>query len=184
MSNTKIVIGPARASFPALFVPQAMEEGQDKKYGITLLIDKSDTKQIKEIQKAIAAAHEAAKDSLPKNWQNPLKDGDEEKPDIEGYKGMMYISARSSMPPDVLNAARKPIVDPNDVYAGCYVFASVNFYAYTKGKKGVAAGLNGVMFAKHGQPFSSRGNVADDFKDISIEDVDMEVTGDDDDMYN
>ena len=66
------------------------------------------------------------------------------------------------------------------MYSGCYVYASVNFYAYnTSGNKGIAAGLNNVLKVADGEPLGGRISAEADFYDMDI----PEDAPADDDMF-
>ena len=65
--NTKVITGKARMSYVHVFEPYAMEEGQEKKYMVSILIPKDDTKTIAKIKSAVEAAKEEGKSRLSKN---------------------------------------------------------------------------------------------------------------------
>lgn len=145
----RIVTGKARLSYPALFKARAFA-GQEPKYSAVLLIPKSDTKTCNAIMQAIEQTKQDAKDKwkgrIPANLKSPLRDGDTERPDSPEYKGMYFINASSKNPVKVYDRDGSDIIDPNDVYAGCYVRADINFYGFSvSGNNGIAAGLNSVM---------------------------------------
>lgn len=170
--GTKVVTGEVLLSFPALFEPKAMGNSSDKKYSAALLIPKSDTKTIKLINEAVQEAKEKGKiekfgGKLPANLKLPLRDGDEEKPDDPIYAGHYFLNASSKTPPSVVNDQRLPIMEASEVYPGCYVRASVNFYAFnTNGNKGIAAGLNNIQKLRDGEQIGGKSRVEDDFEII------------------
>jgi hypothetical protein len=178
--DTKVVTGKVRFSYANVWEATAMEEGQQKKYSVALLIPKSDKKTVAAIQKAIAAATEQGKNTKfggtipPKaKFTNPLRDGDEERPDDEVYAGHYFVNAKATTRPGVVDAAAKPILNQDEFYSGCYGRASVTFYPYnTNGNKGVAAGLNHVMKTEDGEPLGGRSTAESDFADV-IEDDDL-----------
>ncbi len=47
--STKVVIGPVRLSYAHIWEPTAIEEGQDKKYSASIIIDKGDTEIIRKL---------------------------------------------------------------------------------------------------------------------------------------
>ncbi|MDF0152937.1 DUF2815 family protein, partial [Staphylococcus pseudintermedius] len=59
--GTKVITGKVRASYAHIFEPHSMQEGQDAKYSVSLIIPKSDTNTIEAIEKAIEEAKEAGK---------------------------------------------------------------------------------------------------------------------------
>ena len=46
MSTTKVVTGKVRFSYANVFNPTAMNEGETPKYGVSILIDKSDKNKL------------------------------------------------------------------------------------------------------------------------------------------
>ncbi len=172
-----ITIGPVRLSYACLFEPEAMKEGDPKKYSTSAIIPKSDKKTIAQINAAIEAAKAAGKDTKfggkTKNIKLPLRDGDEEREEDDAYKGCMFLNANSNQRPGIVNAARKPIVDQSEVYSGCYGFLNLTFYPYNfNGTLGVAVGLNHFMKTKDGEPLSGGISVEDAFEGIDATDAD------------
>ncbi|HCU9050559.1 TPA: DUF2815 family protein, partial [Staphylococcus aureus] len=47
LNKTKVITGKVRASYAHIFEPHSMQEGQEAKYSISLIIPKSDTSTIK-----------------------------------------------------------------------------------------------------------------------------------------
>jgi len=170
MSTTKVVTGPGiRFSYAHVFEPKAISEGADKKYSVSLLIPKEDKETINKIKKAIAAALEEGKVKLggkiPKVYKNPLRDGDEERPDDDNYVGHYFVNANSNTKPGLVDKDVNEIIDQSEFYSGCFGRASVNFYAFnTNGNKGIACGLNNLQKLKDGDNLGGGGaSAAEDF---------------------
>lgn len=181
---TKVVTGEVRFSYLHVFEPHAIEEGQDKKYSVSLLIPKSDKKTLNAIKKAIEAAKVAGKakwgGKIPANLKMPLRDGDVDRPDQEEYAGHYFVNANSTNKPGIVDANVQPIIDSTELYSGCYGRASVNFYAYNvSGNKGIACGLNNIQKLRDGETLGGRSHAEDDF-----EPVDVDEDGDMDDFLN
>lgn len=167
MSTTKVITGKVRFSYAHVFEPSAIEEGQEKKYSVSIIIPKEDTKTLNKIKEAIKAAAEEGKakfgGTVPKNYKNPLRDGDEEREDDENYAGCMFINANSTRKPGLVDKDLNPIMDKDDFYSGCYGRASVNFYAFTvSGNKGVACGLNNLQKLEDGERLGGGASSAED----------------------
>jgi hypothetical protein len=168
---TKVVTGKVRLSYAHLFTPKAIEEGQEPKYSVCLLIPKSDTATVKKINAAIEAAKKAGEKILvnqngkmPTNLKMPLRDGDEERADAPEYAGHWFINANSAQKPGVVDQNVNPVLDQSEVYSGCYARASINFFAFNKaGNKGIGCGLNNVQKLADGEPLSGRTRAEDDF---------------------
>lgn len=177
--TTKVVTGKVRFSYLQVFQPAAMEEGQEKKYSVSLLIPKTDTVTIAKINAAIEAAREEAKakngGKLPARFELPLRDGDVERPEDDAYAGHFFISAKSKTKPGLVDKDMNEIIDPEELYSGCYGRASINFYPFDKaGNRGVACGLNNLQKLKDGEPLSGRTSAAVDFAD-GFEDEDDDL---------
>jgi len=178
---TKVVTGKVRLSYCHLFEPHAVEEGQDKKYSVSILIPKSDKDSLAKIQKAIDAVKKEATDKyggkLPKNFKMPLRDGDEDREGDEAYAGHYFINCSSKQKPQVVDKDLNPILDQSEVYSGCYGRVSINFYSFDKsGNKGIACGLNNVQKLKDGAPLGGGSTAEQDFAEA------IEMDEDDNDL--
>lgn len=167
MSTTKVITSKVRFSYAHVFEPHAIEEGQQKKYSVSIIIPKTDTKLIDKIKAAIKSALEEGKakfgGKIPTNYKNPLRDGDEERPDDENYENSYFINANSARKPGLVDENLDPIIDKDDFYSGCYGRASVNFYAFNvSGNKGVAVGLNNLQKLEDGIRLSGGGSSAEE----------------------
>lgn len=171
--TTKIVV-PCRFSYLHCFEPNAINGGEPK-YSVSAIVPKSDTATIKAIQ---AAIEQAKKDGagkwggkVPANLKLPLRDGDIERPDDEAYKNSYFFNANSRQAPQVVDNKVQPIIDPNEVYSGCYGRISVTFYGYnSNGNRGIAAGLGNIQKLKDGPSLGGRSNAADDFGTVADDD--------------
>jgi hypothetical protein len=166
--TTKYVTPEIVCSFPYLFEKSDYTE----KYGLSIPIHKDNEDEIKKIKAMIGNAAEnkwgkKARAEIGKKIASPLRDGDDEKPEDEVYANTVFFSANSSKRPGVVDKALQPIMEMDDIYPGCIIRASVNFYAYDfKGKKGVACGLQNVMKVKDGEQLGGKSKAEDDFADF------------------
>lgn len=174
----RVMIRGARLSFPALFRPEAFNAGDEPKFKATLLIPKGDP-QAKDIERAILAVlkdkHPTKAEQILKSIRsNPNKfcvaDGDTKS--YDGYEGMLAISAKSKSRPTVVDQLRNPLAEEDGKpYAGCYVNASLDFFAYDSSGVGVSASLRGVQFVRDGESFGGGGSAnADEFDEVTVED--------------
>lgn len=173
-TDTKVITGKVRFSYLHVFQPHAMNEGQEEKYSVSLLIPKSDKKTLDKIKKAIKAAAEQGKSKwdgkIPPNLKNPLRDGDTERPDQDEYAGHFFINANSKQKPGVVDAQLNEVIDSQEVYSGCYGRASINFYPYNvSGNRGIAAGLNNIQKLEDGDYLGGRSRAEDDFDAVEPE---------------
>ena len=172
-ATTKVVTGLVRLSYVQIFSKRSFTEGTDAKYSLCVLVPKKDTKTLKKIQAAMKAAAEEGistkfNGKKPSNLHMPLRDGDEERADeAPEYKGMYFFNCKSDRKPGIVDKDRNEILDPDEVYSGCWGRVSVNFYPYSvNGNKGVAVGLNNVQKLKDDQRLGgAAASAEDDFND-------------------
>ena len=181
-ATTKVVTGLVRLSYVQIFNKRSFTEDSDAKYSLCVLVPKKDTKTLKKIQAAVKAAAEEGistkfNGKKPSNLHMPLRDGDEERADeAPEYKGMYFFNCKSDRKPGIVDKDCNEILDPDEVYSGCWGRVSVNFYPYSvNGNKGVAVGLNNVQKLKDDQRLGgAAASAEDDFND------DFEFSEDDD----
>lgn len=160
----KVTTPVGRLSFPSLFTPTSFSEEQEKKFECTLLFPKDSTDLSKMKALCAEASKEKFADKVPKNLRIPFRDGDEK--DLDGYKGHWYVKFTSAKRPKLFDLALSEIIDPDEIYAGCYVRVSASVYAYSKaGNNGVGFGLLGVQKVKDGTAFGTVFKPEEDFFD-------------------
>lgn len=170
-SPTRVVTGKVRLSYVNVFAPKTFGDGQAAKYSVSVLIPKTDDVTLDKIRKAINAA---VKEGVQSKWNGkqpvglhlPLRDGDEERPDDPAYKGMYFFNAMSSRKPGVVDPELNAIIEPDELYSGCYGRVSVNFYPYNvPGNRGIAAGLNNIQKLADGKRLAGGSSAEEDFAD-------------------
>lgn len=174
--ETKMITGVVRFSYCHLFEPDSIN-GSDPKYSLSIIIDKDDKTTLDKVEKAIQAATELGKTSkfegkIPKNLDTPLRDGDIDREEDVAYADKYFINAKSKNKPGIIDKDRREIVDPMDVYSGCYGKVQINFYPYNvNGKKGIACALENVLKLREGEPLGvAREDAVDAFADDFEED--------------
>lgn len=171
--STKVVTGRVRFSYVNIFKSRAFQADQDAKFSICLLIPKEDKATLKKIK---AAIDEAIQEGISSKWNGkkpanvklPLRDGDEERADeAPEYEGMMFLNANSTQKPGIVDKDLNEILDPDEVYSGCWGRASINFYPFSvNGNKGIGVGLNNVQKLKDGEHLgAARASAESDFDD-------------------
>lgn len=182
MDKTTIVIGPGRFSYLNCFEAKSMGEGQEKKFSVSFIFSKKDKVLLKKMQAAIEAAKQLGAEKkwggkIPAKLKLPIRDGDIDREDDPNYAKSWFITASSTIQPGVVNAAKEPIMDHNEIYSGVYGNLNVTFYPFdTAGNRGIGVSLNHVMMTKKGDRLSGGISVEDAFADIEVED-DEEVAG-------
>lgn len=180
MQSTKVLLKNVRASYAHVFEPQAMTGSSEKpKYSVSIILPK-DNASVESVKAAIKAAYELGIQTTwhgkkPKNFQNPLHDGDEEKDDDEAYQNAYYLNAKSSTKPGVVkrvNGKNVTIDNEEEFYSGCWMYATVTFYPYSfAGKDGVGVGLDNILKIKDGDYLGGRSSAENDFADVDIKDT-------------
>lgn len=162
-----------RASFPNLFkrviydeADKRMVESEEKnaKYRFTVLVPKSEKKFKADLDTMLDAA---VREKFPKgrpaselfNW--PVIDGDKKNLEIENedgdaveaYKGHWIIQCSSKKKPRVFDDQTKPILDPEEIYPGCFARARISAWSYNVSKKvqGVVVELSMVQKTGEGE---------------------------------
>jgi hypothetical protein len=169
----KITSPLCRFGFAKVWRPEAMQDGQQKKYSVAMIFTpKTDLSKMK------AAAHKAATDKFGKEYRKvrgfkwPFVDGNEF-PDIEGYPGNIIVNARSKDKPGIIDRNKNVITEDeaDGFYSGCYGHATMSVFAFDQdGGKGVAFCLFNLIKVKDGKKFSGRKSAEEDFADLEIED--------------
>lgn len=162
------VTAPGRLSYAHLDTPHQPNPQAEPQYSAVLLIPKTDTVTVAAVQAAIQAAVQAAVErgifSQPIDPAHtkypPLRDGDAPnengEPRGEAYAGHWFISAKNKRQPIVVDAQRQPVINPDEVYSGCYVNMAIEFFGYSNsGNKGIAASLIGVQKTRDGERFGT-----------------------------
>lgn len=171
MSSKVITKTEVRLSYENLLTPRVQNEGDEPTYSTMILIPKSDEETVDAVKSAMKSALD---DGIARKWngkkpnglRNPLRDGDEERPDDPNAKGMWFLNAKGpkgGIEPAFLYAKNGRLVESKDadapsiIYSGVYGRVSLNFYAYDRnGNRGVAAGIVAFVSSEHGERLDSK----------------------------
>ena len=181
-TGTKVTTGKVRLSYAHIFEPHSMNEGQEAKYSVSVIIPKTDTETLKAIKEAVAQAKEDGKSKwkgkIPANLKTPLRDGDVDREGDEAYAGCYFLNASSKNRPQVVDQNVQPVLDATEVYSGCYARLTLNFYPFSaSGNNGVAAGLGNIQKLADGEPLGGFSRAEDDFDSIGEEYVEADFLG-------
>jgi hypothetical protein len=184
----KAVITPeAVLSYPALFESRLTPSGQEK-YGASLIFDEgTDLSELKAAVRAAAAARwgdKAAQMLKNRQLRTPFREGAEK--EGRGYgAGKVFINASSNRAPGVVSrfagpdGKPLPVQDPDEVYPGCRVRASLTAFAYdTGGNRGVSFALNNVQKLGEGERLDGRLPAEDEFSAFEAAPADFDGDGD------
>jgi len=175
IGDTSVRLGPVRFSYVNVFAPRRNDDGTPGKYGVSILLPKTDTEALALLKAAYTAACTLGKVNkwngrIPPKVAFPIHDGDEEKPDDPAYEGMWYFNASSTNAPGVRVREAGIIseaLDGNDFYSGCYGVVSVNLFPYSNnGNVGVGIGLGNVMKTEDGTKLGGGRTAEEDFGDL------------------
>lgn len=182
MNPTTITIGEVRLSYCNVFQPQPPfnNPAGEKKFSVTVLVPKSNPAAKAAIDAAINAAIEAGVSAKWGGVRPPMPaicvhDGDGPRPsDGQPFgaecKGCWVFTAscKAEQPPFVVDQQVQKIINPTEVYSGCYANVNVTFYAYNQaGKKGIGCGLNGVQKTRDGEPLGNRVTAEEAFSAVA-----------------
>ena len=157
-----MIVQNAIISFPNIFEPAEDLSGR-LMYSCTLLINKTDKKMVEAILREIEKAKERGKQrvwggKIPRFTYAPLRDGDKEiaeelKDKGKGYEGRFFFNPKSDTRPGIVGPDLSPIMDKDQIYAGCIVHADVSPYPYKNGGNcGIGWWLNNIMLVKECDP--------------------------------
>lgn len=167
---TTITIGECRLSYCNVFkpMPPFNNPGGEPKFSVTILVPKSNVQAKAAIDAAINAAIEAGVASKWNGQRPPVPaicvhDGDGARPSDGAAFGqeckghwVFTASCKADRPPFVVDGQVQKIINPAEVYSGCYANVNVNFFAYNQaGKKGIGCGLNGIQKTRDGEALGS-----------------------------
>ena len=180
-SATKVTTGKVRLSYANIWKARAINEGDEPKYSVSIIIPKTDKSTISKIAAAIKAAKTEGKEKLinkqgvmPEAIKVPLRDGDtdETKAGDPAYANSYFLNCSSRQRPKIVDRNCEAILDEEAVYSGCYARVSLNFYAFnTNGNKGIAAGLGNIQFLADGEALGGSSRPEEDFADAPDDDV-------------
>lgn len=176
VNGTKVLTGKVRLSYVNLFRPRkrdAEDAESAEQYSVLLLIPKTDTSTRAALKQALEAAKEAKWGGKPpSNLKTIVKDGDErddldEKPE---YRGMIYMSVSSYTKPGIVDRNVQPIIDPSELYSGCYARVELNASGYEKKvNRGLTFYINHVQKLADGDPLGNVTRAEDVFEPLGDE---------------
>lgn len=174
----RIMLRDVRIAFPVLFTPRGFNDSEENKKYSASFIFPPDAACVAEIKKAMMAAavekwHDkagAVAKSLKAQNRIPLRNGDE-KAEIDGFAGMLFINCSSLAKPLVVDERRNELrPESGKPYGGCYVNAALEIWAQdNKYGKRINASLRGVQFVRDGDAFSGVSVASrDEFEEVPV----------------
>ena len=171
----KFVVGPCRLSYVNIFEPAPpMNPGDDPVRQVSLLFPKSDAKSIgllnQNFQAIAKQALELGEFKTASGMHVPLRDGDAEADaDRRGdeYRGFIFCNAKSWRPVGVVNGQNQPIIDPDELYSGCWANVQIAFKTFNvRGKFGIRVEINLIQKVRDDERFDGMDKAEDVFQVI------------------
>jgi hypothetical protein len=144
-----IVLQGVILSYPHLFTPRIVQQGQDPKFSANFILPANfDWSQVQAaVQEAINEKWGA---NVPPNLKMPwdtvpaLDKNNQPAPHAGEY--FLKSNCQADSRPQVVDQNVNPIIDQSQIFAGCIVNAYVQAYGYDKQvNKGVSLGLNAIQ---------------------------------------
>ena len=177
-----------RIDWPKIFQPEKNDLNGKMEYSCVALFPLgADLSELKAAAEAAAIKKFGPdKSTWPDNIRNPFKDQGEKRvkdqatgrPKVgadgqpilpDGYvAGAMMLNFKSEQRPGVVDANVQTIMDPSEIYRGCYCVAQVNAFAYDqKGNRGISFGLNNLQKVGDGDSLGGRMKPEDAFAPVA-----------------
>lgn len=184
--DTWTIVEKTRLFYAAVDYPKSYNGGPEK-YSGCFAFKKDDKKNLARLNKVINAAKEAGKTKLwggkiPAKLTMPLHDGDVDRADDENFADCFYFNARSDEEPQKVGIKKSDVIEPGDIYSGCYVNVSVTAFPFSNnGNKGVGLSLGNLQKVSDGARLAGRSTAEEDFDfDEEDEGEDEDILGDED----
>lgn len=179
MSTNVVTKEPVRLGYCYLNTPRKNDDGTPGKYGAMLIIPKTLTSVVKQINDAIEDARKAgvAKGMRnAKNFVSPLRDGDGPKPRGGEYgpecKGCWVLNTSSKRQPKMVDRRLQPILDPDEIYSGMWANVDINFACFQMSSNaGISCYLNNIQKIRDDEPLGGSASRPEDvFKAVDDDD--------------
>lgn len=148
--------------------------GGDAKYSAVIIIPKTNTEMIERLNRAVECAYTEGRERLKDEEGNvpelseidtPIRDGDAEAYGSMRFEGCVFFRASTTIAPGIVDRNFNPITDHSLVYSGILARVSLSFYAFNKGKRGIAVSLHNIMKVGDGEPMWHNRTPESDFKE-------------------
>lgn len=173
-SGRKILTPPGMLSYPNLWVPKAIVQGQEPRYSCTLIFapETLKTPDYRALQMAIADVAKARFGEKVdfKKLKLPLRQNTEKEGKQGFTDGGTFINPWSKTRCGVVNLKSELIIDADEVWPGQLARLSVTPFAYSSGSNiGVSLGLNSVQILRSAMPrLDGRTSATEEFSNASL----------------
>lgn len=166
IDENKVITPVFRLSFPHLFQQRQSTDGGNPHYAATMIFDPDcDFSLIWKLMQDVAT--KAHPNGVPGNFKWGLREDHTfdlaKRPE---YEGKIICNAKNyGMQPGVIyQEGGQDILDPRELYAGCYCRGVITAFAYqTKGNVGASICVEGVMKVRDGEALASKSDPQKDF---------------------
>ncbi len=156
--STTLTVTNVRLSYVYVFGDGKIGENGKRTWSLTALVPKNHP-QVEAIKAAINAAKTKDAAKVGKTGvKSPLLDGDAMEDGEYKYKGAetrghyFLRCTNYNRRPVVVDKNVEPILDPEELYSGCYGNVRINFYGYAgTTSKGISPGLEAVQKVRDGE---------------------------------
>jgi hypothetical protein len=186
----KLTTPEFRGSYVHLVKPRAIEEGQEPKYSMCVVLPKRAKETIAFIDKLKKAIDAATLAKFGKVMPHatlkhfPIRDGDAM--GKEGFADCWCITASNKYKPQVMDTRGEEVIEERALYSGAMYRASVSAWAWAHktGGKGISINLESVLKVSDGERIGGGSKASEDFAEFidadGAADVAGEPTGEDD----
>jgi len=154
-NNSKVAKTPeGRMQYPNLLEARKNDLNGRMEFGVVLIFDQNaDMNDLKRVITNVAK--EKWGDKLPEGFRSPLRQGNVDRVGKDEYVDKVFINVKTQYKPGIVNHNVEPIMDPTEIYSGCYGKATVTAYAYDKmGNRGVSLSLQNIQKTRDGEPIT------------------------------
>ena len=161
--------------FANIAEPRTFLDGSEK-YGLRLVISKSDTKTIEILQAEFKKVYEEGKNIFSRDKTyipemkaifSPVKKGDDLSNSI--YKDYIVLDMNSKNPPQIIDR-NKTLLNPDILKNGSVIGVAISFYPYNRnGNCGITCKLHSIAFIRQGKPLIEESNAFEDFDDFDFD---------------
>lgn len=183
VTNTKLMVGPGRLSYPHLLEAQETENGP--RFSCSLLLPP--TYDVGPIKAALRAAWVKKFGADQSKWpkgdsvrtvekvikkaEDCFRQEDGSRlygPEFDGWF-VVPASCNAAYPPEVVDGNTDSVTDKREVYPGRWARATVNAFGYANRTRGVTLGLNNVQVLKHDTPLGGKARAKSEFDVVAEE---------------
>lgn len=175
-SENVVITGCVRLAYQSLLEPKA-GMGNDGKpgelqYVAVLLFDQNDASLalLKKVGEEAVLKKFGRKENIPPKFKSPFRDGNENAQKYPFYAGKIFVTATTKAArrrPDVVDQGMAPITNPDRIYSGAWVRASLGAFIYNRnGNQGLSFGLNNVQLLGDDERFAGARPAADEFSPV------------------